>query len=146
MTFFETTGWRGVMERESVLHYRADSVAARPGVSAYYSLGALGAFAGGEVIFTHSSDPLRVESIALANEDSTCLWLANLTAIRQTAIVAGFTRVTHRLDFDFSPGGRWQFEPDSILRSIGSELVPAAEHELPIELAPFGLVRLELRP
>ncbi len=147
VTFFETTGWQGVMERESgsPLPSRFPS---QPGqvFPAYYSFGALGAFAGGEVLLTHSSDPLRVESIAVANEDSTCLWLANLTAIRQTAIVAGFTRVTHRLDFDFSPGGRWQFEPDSILRSIGSELVPAAEHELPIELAPFGLVRLELRP
>ncbi|MEQ2005281.1 MAG: hypothetical protein ABMA26_00680 [Limisphaerales bacterium] len=147
VTFFETTGWRGVMERESGSPLPSRFLS-QPGqiFPVYYALGALGAFAGGEVILTHSSDPLRVESIALANKDSTCLWLANLTAIRQTAVVAGFTRVTHRLDLDFPPGGRWQFEPDSILRSVGRELVPAAEHELPIELAPHGLVRLELQP
>ncbi len=147
VTFFETTGWRGVMERESgsPLPSRFPSL---PGqmFPVFYALGALGAFAGSEVLLTHSTDSLRVEAIALANADSTCLWLANLTAIRQSAVVAGFTRVTHRLDLDFSPGSRWQFEPDSFLRSIGCELVPAAEHEIPIELAPFGLVRLELQP
>ncbi|MGH8017458.1 MAG: hypothetical protein ACREIA_04090, partial [Opitutaceae bacterium] len=147
VTFFETTGWRGVLEREtgSPLPGQFPS---QPGqvFPVFYALGAMGAFVGGEVILTQSTDSLRVESIALANADSTCLWLANLTGHRQTAIVTGFDRITHRLDLDWSEESRWMFEPDAILRGKGREIVPPANHEIPVALAAFGLVRLELQP
>ncbi len=143
VTLFETTGWQGVMERESgsPLPGRFPS---KPGqvFPLFYALGAIAAFAGGDVLLTESTDPLRVESLALAHGDSACLWLANLTAVPQSAVVTGFACATQRLDLDWSPGSRWMFDPDALLRGPGRELAPATAREMPVELAPFGLVRL----
>jgi hypothetical protein len=111
----------------------------------FHVLGAVGEFAGGEVIVTRSTDPLRVESIALARADSTCLWLANLTASHQTASVTGFSRVTHRLDLDWPQEDGWMFEPDTVLLSKGQALGSVSGHEIQVGLAAFGLVRLEFQ-
>ena len=38
------------------------------------------------------------------------------------------------------------FEPDPFIRSKGRKLDPAVEREVPVELAAYGLVRLEVHP
>ena len=147
VTLYETTGWRGVLEQDSgsPLPGRFPS---QPGqlFPLFHILGAVGAFVGGDVIVTHSSDACRVESIALARGDSACLWLANLTATRQTAVVTGFSRVTHRLDLDWLADDRWMGEPDAIVGCRGVEMPSAARNEIVVELAAFGLVKLEMEP
>ena len=77
VTYYETTGWRGVMEIEngSPLPEKFRSL---PGAvfPLYPILADVGEFAGGEVLISKSSDPLKVEGITLRkkrqNADAAC--------------------------------------------------------------------------
>ena len=81
LTYYETTGWRGVMETEpgSALPQKFRSV---PGgvFPVYHVLADLGKFQSGSVISCISSDALSVEGLALQKGDRICLLLANLTS------------------------------------------------------------------
>lgn len=70
LTYYETIGARGVMERNvfSMWHVFAE----------------VGAFAGGEVIVSKSSEPLQVEGLVLRKGKRTRVLLANFTAQAQT--------------------------------------------------------------
>lgn len=79
-TYYETTGWRGVMEREtgSSMPDRFKSIAS--GVyPLYHVLVDIGEFAGGEVIPAVSGDPLTVEALVLRKGERVRLLIANLT-------------------------------------------------------------------
>lgn len=79
-TFYETTGWRGVMETTagSPLPAKFSSV---PGAvfPLYHVLADVAEFAGGEVVPTLSSDPLTVVSLFLRQDARRRLILANLS-------------------------------------------------------------------
>jgi hypothetical protein len=79
ITWHETTGWRGVMERQagSPLPRLFQSA---PGAvfPLYHALADAGAFAGGSVLATRSSDAQRVEALALRDGDRARLLVANL--------------------------------------------------------------------
>jgi hypothetical protein len=102
-TYFETTGWRGVMERAtgSPAPARFPSL---PGAvfPLYHILADVGEFAGGGVIPSRSSDPLVVEGLILRKGDATALLLANLTPDPQRVAVAcsGSTVGVRWLDAD----------------------------------------------
>lgn len=80
ITYFETTGWRGVMETEQG-SLEPDIFPSRPGdvFPLYHVLADLAEWSDGEVIGTMSSDSLRVEALAMRNGDGLHLLLANLT-------------------------------------------------------------------
>jgi hypothetical protein len=92
VTYYETTGWRGVMETEagSPLPKRFRSL---PGsvFPMYHVFADVGEFAaaGGQVIPCRSSDPLRVEGLVLSKGDARRVLLANLTPQAQQVIVPG---------------------------------------------------------
>lgn len=81
MTFYETTGWRGVMETElgSTLPAKFPTI---PGsvFPIYHVLADVGEFAGGEVLSTESGDPSNVASLCLRAGPRRRLMLANLGA------------------------------------------------------------------
>jgi hypothetical protein len=147
VTLFETTGWRGVMEREtgSPLPGKFPS---QPGqvFPLFHALGDINGFSGGEVLVTRSSDPLRVESLALTKKGWACVWLANMTVETQAAHLTGFDRATHQAELDWSPTQGWMFVPQTALREKAAPLVSRGKREIEVELKPFGLVRLELDP
>ena len=80
LTYFETVGWRGVMEHGAgapdpdLFPSEPDTV-----FPVYHLLADVGDFAGGEVVSSRSSRPLEVEVLALRTRDRTRLLLANLT-------------------------------------------------------------------
>jgi hypothetical protein len=105
VTYFETSGWRGLMEREDGSPEPFPSV---PGsvFPLYHVFADLGECLGGEpsglirVLPAVSSDPLRVEGLALAVGDMVCVLVANLTAEVQPVTVTGLAGKVHlrRLD------------------------------------------------
>lgn len=145
VTLYETTGWRGVMETERgpLLPERFPS---RPGqvFPLFYAIGAVNGFGRGEVIATRSSDPQRVESLALTKKGRACLWLANLTGENQTAVVRGFRRVTHRTHLQWDLPQVWMALPEVLLHDTGSPLPRPGPREIEVLLEPYGLHRLEL--
>jgi len=80
LTYYETTGWRGVMETERGCPI-PEKFRSLPGTifPLYHVLADVGQFRGGSVIPCLSSSPLNVECLALQREDRMCLLLANLS-------------------------------------------------------------------
>jgi len=79
-TYFETTGWRGVMERAS----GSPLPAAFPSLAGavfplYHVLADVGEFVGGQVLPVATSDALRVDGLALSRNGRRRLLLVNLT-------------------------------------------------------------------
>jgi hypothetical protein len=89
LTYYETTGWRGVMETAgSPLPEQFQSIAG--GVFPLYHVFAdVGEFAGGEAVPLVSSQPLVVDGLLLRNAGRERLLLANLTDQPQTVALAG---------------------------------------------------------
>jgi hypothetical protein len=125
VTLFETVGWRGVMGREAGSELpRLFPSRPRQVFPLYYALAAVGEFREGRMMVTKSTDPIRVISFAIVHGDVASVWLANLTAAPQTALLSGFKRVIRRLEFDWNARGEWMFEPEVFLRRDGLARAP----------------------
>jgi hypothetical protein len=144
VTLFETTGWRGVMERAagSPLPTKFPSEAGQV-FPLFYTIGGVNRFSGGEVIISRSGDPLRVESLALEKNDLVCLWLANMTDQKQRAVVSGFRRVAHRHHMPWAAPEIWRFHLETVMDETGSELKEPTGSDFEIFLEPYGLHWLE---
>lgn len=85
VTYYETMGWRGVMEREagSPLPEKFPSI---PGAvfPLYHVLADVGEFRGGKVLPIATTDPLRVEAMTMKKESRVTFLVANLTETPQT--------------------------------------------------------------
>jgi hypothetical protein len=89
VTYFETTGWRGVMETETgspAEPFRSLGGAVFP---LYHVLAEAGRFRGGEVLDARSSDPLAVEGLALRKDAATSLLVSNMSGETQTVEIRG---------------------------------------------------------
>ena len=80
LTYYETTGWRGVMETEASSPLPAKFPSVPGAVFPLFQVFAdLGEFVGGSVLPVTSSAPLRVEAMAVQHGSRTAVLLANLT-------------------------------------------------------------------
>lgn len=100
-TFFETTGWQGLLETETGPP-RPDQFPAAPGelFPVYHLFAALNAWPGATVEIYEASVPLTVTSLGLSSPHGRCLLLGNLTRRRQTVrlpIQAGAEAVVQAL-------------------------------------------------
>lgn len=139
LTYYETTGWRGVMERPTGSPL-PEKFPSRPGAvfPLYHVLADINEFARGRVIACRSSDPLQVVALMLGRAGAKRLLVANLTAQPQPALVEGMF------------GGH---EPLTVKRLHGGNVIEAttqperfrAQPGLPAACA-GGVLRLELAP
>ncbi len=85
VTFYETSGWRGLMERESgsPLPDKFPSVAGAV-FPLYHVFADVAEFVGGDVIKSRSSHPLKIESLVLCKGNKQRVLLANMTNEMQT--------------------------------------------------------------
>lgn len=145
ITLFETTGCRGVMEREqgdaSLVSFHS-----RPGqvFPLYHVLGEITGFGGGEVVVTQSSAPQCVEAITLTKKGWVCTLLANFTAEPQRVRLSGIRRVTHVRIEDWSLPAVWMFAPMVTIGELGTERPADGADVHEVRLPPFALMRLEL--
>ncbi len=142
-TYFETTGWRGVVETEqgSPLPERFPS---RPGGAfpLYHVLADLGEGKDGEIVEARSRDPLAVEAVAVRTGGSLRLLIANFTPSPRRAAVGPLPAehvAIRRLDegtaglaAELPEEFRAQREPAVLARG-----------ELELELSPFAVVQVE---
>lgn len=79
MTYYETTGWRGVMETPTGPGL-PERFHTRPGMlyPLYHVLADVGEFADGEALEAISSDPRRTDALALRDGPRTRVLLANM--------------------------------------------------------------------
>jgi hypothetical protein len=142
-TYFETTGWRGVVETEggSALPERFPT---QPGAvfPLYHVLADLGESKGWQVVASTSTRPLAVAALALRDEGAVRVLVANLTGAEQRAVVAGLPdgplslRV---LDEETAVDAR--DDPGAFRAS--REAAKAAGGELELTLRPYAVVRID---
>lgn len=144
ITYFETTGWRGVMETEagSVLPGRFPSL---PGMvfPVYHVLADLAEWKVGEVVAVQASDPIAVVGLAMRDAGGLHVLMANLTPEQHRVVVGRFggseTRVRrlnteNALEALTKPG-------EYRAASVGGA---PCDQEMDLSLAPFELVRVDV--
>ena len=143
VTYFETTGWRGVVESSDGSPAPA-LFRSLPGMAfpLYHVLADLGELRGGELLAAQSSTPLAVEALAVRTGRGVALLLANLTPVRQRCRVAALPSgsvAVRRLDEQTF--GRASTEP-AAFRAV-SEPFDRSDEALTLELDPFAYLRVD---
>ena len=87
VTYYETTGWRGIKETENGSP-EPELFRSRPGqvFPVYHVFADIGALKGARLVDCASTDPLRVQALALRQDENVCLLVANLTVEKQTCM------------------------------------------------------------
>jgi len=143
VTFYETTGWRGVMETASgsplpeLFHSRPSSV-----FPLYHVLADYGEFAGGKAIHSRSSNSLVVDGIALHKKDKTRLILANFSSEPQPVSIQGLDKPALVRALDETNAGAALLNPEQYRAFTGS-LYSTTDDLLQLTLLPFAVMRID---
>jgi hypothetical protein len=146
LTYYETTGWRGVMETQagSPLPGKFRSI---PGAvfPMYHVFADVGEFAGGNVIASRSDAPLRVDGMVLQRGGRGCVLLANMRPEPQELRLVGHGLGEHvrvrRLDEENAEQAMRQ--PEAFRHERG-KLLAAPRDELRLSLRPYAYVRVDV--
>jgi hypothetical protein len=143
VTYFETTGWRGVIDSETGSSL-PDHFSSEPGMvfPLYHLFADLAECKSGQLVACHSSNPLAALGMAVRNGDSLRLLLANLTPTPQQVVVGpleGETVSLRRLNTESAP---LAISDPQGFRSAG-ETMRAAGGQLTVALSPYETVRID---
>ena len=143
VTYYETTGWRGVMETEQGSP-EPELFPSLPGsvFPLWLALADVGELAGAEVIRTISSEPLKVISLALRRAEKPRLMLANLSGEPQSVRIdrIGKAAQVRRLNESNLPSAI--SKPEKFRRQPFTLMTPA-QGGLEINLLPDEIVTLD---
>ena len=143
LTYYETSGWRGVMETAngSPLPEKFRSL---PGAvfPLYHVLADVGEFVGGEVLASKSSDPLKVEGISLRKNGKTRTLLANLTPDSQRVRAQNLAATVRVRLLDETNAQAAMSSPEAF-RSGTGEPVRTAEGILALNLLPYAIAQID---
>lgn len=143
ITYYETTGWRGVMETEDGSPL-PDKFRSLPGTvfPLYHVLADVGEFQGGEVIPSLSSDALRVDGLVIRRGDKTRVILANFTSEPQTVAVEGLGERVRRRSLDETTVEEAVRLPESFC-ARADEALSGRNGIMQVYLRPYAIVRLD---
>ena len=143
VTYYETSGWRGVMETAtgSPLPEKFRSL---PGAvfPLYHVLADVGEFAGGEVLVSKSSDPLKVKGIVLRKNGKTRTLLANLTPDLQKVRVQDLAETVRVRHLDETNAHDAMASPD-LFREERGELLQTTNGTLELNLLPYAVAQID---
>ncbi|MGQ9630581.1 MAG: hypothetical protein ACUVXI_09745 [bacterium] len=145
ITYYETTGWRGVMETERGSPLPEKFLSIPGGVfPLYHVLADVGEFAGGDVIPSTSSVPLKVDGMTIQKEGLTRILLANLgpEEKRVRLIYDGLSEYARVKHLDETNAERAMRSPES----FGAELGPlqrTSGNHFEISLSPYAIARID---
>jgi len=145
LTYYETSGWRGVMETEEGSPLPAKFPSLEGSVfPLYHVLADVGEFVGGEVVASRSSAPLKVDGLVLRQGPRTRILLANLSAESQMVRVTGpgLSQSVQVKYLDETNAENAMLWPESFRAEVG-QLAQPREGELELRLRPFALARID---
>jgi hypothetical protein len=143
VTYFETTGWRGVLETEAGSP-APERFSSRPGAvfPLYHVLADASESRGADLVSARSRAPLAVEALAVVTDSGTSVLVANLTPAEQACRIGPLPHVRvslRRLDeTTFRDAG----EDPAAFRARRQEAT-AEGGELELVLAPYAVVRVD---
>jgi hypothetical protein len=145
VTYYESTGWLGVMETEqgSTLPEQFHSIPASV-FPLYHVLFAAGQYAGGRVIPSTSSAPLKVEGMALEKDGRTSILLANLGPAFQPVrlVYPGLPRRVRVKELSEDNTETAMSSPESFSAESGL-LRETSNSQLDLSLRPFALAWID---
>ncbi len=143
VTYYETSGWRGVMERASGSPL-PEKFRSLPGAvfPLYHVFADVGEFVGGEVLASKSSDPLKVEGITLRKDGKTRILLANLTPDSQQVRVQNLAATVRVRCLD-ETNAQYAMSSSEVFRAEIGELVESAEGTLELNLLPYATAQID---
>ena len=143
VTYYETTGWRGVMETASgsPLPEKFHSL---PGAvfPLYHVLADVGEFAGGEILPSKSSDTLKLEGLALHKNEKTRILLANLTPDSQRVRVGNLAATVWVRHLDETNAQAAMTSPEAF-HSVTGELAQTVDGAIELNLLPYATAQID---
>ncbi|HEX5417155.1 MAG TPA: hypothetical protein VFZ25_15935 [Chloroflexota bacterium] len=142
-TYFETTGWRGVMETDAGSPAPARFRSVAGGVfPVYHILADVGDFVGGEVVPTRSSAQLLVDGLALQKGGRKRVLLANLSHETRTVHVSGLRPRVRVRQLDELTAEDAMRAPDEYRAGTG-ELVETSGGTIVLTIRPYAITRID---
>ncbi len=145
LTYFETTGWRGLMETEagSPLPEKFPSL---PGsvFPVYHVLADIAEFSGKQMCPTRSTHPLLVEGLTLLDSQGRRrILIANLTsAVLQTKIKTGDCKA--RVSYLDETNAEEAMRKPETFRRRAERPAESISREIELKLLPFALARIDI--
>jgi len=143
VTYYETTGWRGVMEgvAGSPLPARFPSIPDTV-FPLYHVLADVGEFAGSQVLRSSSSEPLKAECLALCKEGKRRLLVGNMSSETFPVCVRDLPdQVTVKV-LDETTAWNAMVQPEEYRRREGL-WQSTSGGELTVKLRPYAIVRID---
>lgn len=143
VTFYQTVGWLGIMEQVEGAPLPEQFPSIAGGVYPMYHVFAdVGELASAKVLQTVSSDALRVECLALREDDHLRLLLVNFTPDSQTVTING---INGKFDLKLldETNGEFAMRAPEAFRSQAGMSFSTADGSLQITLLPYALARLD---
>lgn len=139
VTYYETTGWRGVMETQAGSPV-PDKFHSSPGMvyPLYHVLADIAEFTGAEVLAVTTNDELKAQGLALRKKDRTCLLVANFTPNPQTVNIANLAGLRTVRFLDENTVRKAMSDPETY-RAQNTQLFQGE----PLTLLPFAVARLD---
>jgi hypothetical protein len=144
VTYYETSGWRGVMETEEgsplpeTFHSLPGSI-----FPIYHVLADVGEFIDGEIIPTTSNDVLKVDGLAMRKDDTTRLILANLSPEQQQVSVPGLNQPVRVRQLNETNAEEAMRSPEAFRAGEGETMQPS-RGTLQLSLLPYAIARIDL--
>jgi hypothetical protein len=145
LTYFETTGWRGLMETETGPPL-PQAFPSEPGLvfPAYHVFADLAEFFGKQIYPTHSSHPLLAEGLTLFDAAGRRrVLVANLTAEEQGLKIKSGTCTARVRYLDETNAEEAMRQPEKFRQRAGNA-TPSASGKIELRLRPFALARVDL--
>ena len=143
VTYYETSGWRGVLETTTGSPLPEKFRSFPGGVfPLYHILADVGEFAGGEVLVSKSSDPLKTEGIVLRKNGKTRTLLANLTPDSQQVRVQDLAETVRVRHLDETNAHDAMASPETF-RAERGELVQTTNGTLELNLFPYAVAQID---
>ena len=143
LTYYETTGWRGVMETKYGSPIPEKFYSFKESVFPLYHVFAdVGEFADGEIISTSSSNPLKINGLAINKEGQIRIILANLVSEVQQLTVKNLGSSVNIRHLNESNIEEAMKSPETF-RAQNFKKHVTANGSLKLELLPYAIVCID---
>jgi hypothetical protein len=144
VTYYETTGWRGVMETDSGSPMPAKFNSIPGGVfPIYHVLADVGEFAGGAVLPSRSTSTLHVDGVVLRKDKMVRVILANLGAEPQRVRLPALSARATLWMLDETNAEDAMSTPEAFRARVG-EALQGSEGIFQVSLRPFAIARIDM--
>jgi hypothetical protein len=145
LTYYETVGWRGLMERESGSTLPEHFPSAPEMVFPLYHVFAdVAEWKDGLIVECESKQPLEVTGLAVENGGSLHLLFTNLTGISQHVVIGLVEASSASVrSLDVRTANQSMFEPESFRKNWRQ--MEIQKGELSLDLAPYATVRIDVK-